>query len=117
MAVVNINNKKPCTKPLVDICNITHYSWASADRTLFNKLPIGIVLIDIKTSKIIECNTEFERQSGRNLNRAKRYENLGIDSSQVLKFLHATISEPETKIWLSFHRARDFKSRWQYYRW
>ncbi len=32
---------------------------------LFEKLPIGIILIDCETSHIIDCNAEFERQAGR----------------------------------------------------
>jgi len=41
-------------------------------RTLFNEARDGIALIELETGQIVDCNSEFENQTGRKLKRLKK---------------------------------------------
>ena len=46
-------------------------------KALFNEAMDGIVLIDCETWQIVDCNPEFERQTGRTLEQLKEAEGVG----------------------------------------
>jgi PAS domain S-box-containing protein len=78
-ALLDVIERKQAERALVENEDKYH--------ALFEKLPIGIILIDCETSHIIDCNVEFERLAGRRADDIRGISLWDIIHSSELNFL------------------------------
>jgi PAS domain S-box-containing protein len=66
-------------------------------RTLFNEARDGIALIEIETGQIIDCNAEFENQTGRKLKQLKKMKIWEVRPSEKIEAAKKKFFETKVK--------------------